>query len=149
MKRLLHICLLALSAVTATAREKEKHGTWYWDYKKLEGSEYEIVFHVNLEERWYVCAEDDNKKSLQPPVFNFNDSGENFSYNGVIVPKGIMLTRIIKHRGLVNIYSYNALYSQRVFARPNTKITGSFVYQLFTERKIKREQREDFEVTLQ
>ena len=146
MKLLAVFCLLMIFVPASFGKGKAKHGKWFYDYKKTEGSEYEIVFHLNLDEGWYVSAEENNEKRTQPPVFKFDDSDATYSFNGPLSTKGIMETKGIKRRGLMNVYSYNALYIQKVYARPNTKITGSFKYQFFKSSKILRAETEKFEI---
>jgi hypothetical protein len=138
-------CLLFMQV---SAKERKQPGKWYCDFKKIEGSEYEIVFHLNLDEGWYVSAEENEDKGLLPPTFQFDKPEGRFTFSGELLPKGIMETKNIKRKGLVNIYSFNALYTQRVFARPNTRITGTFKYQFFSASKVRRVVSDKFDVTV-
>jgi thiol:disulfide interchange protein len=105
--------------------------TWAFEAKKIKGSEYHIIFHVKLKEGWHIWSLKPGGDGLQvPPSFKFD-------YNAAIKTKGAIVERgkaIVGPMdgvdGIVTYFKNKVDYTQKAIISANTKITGSWGYQV-------------------
>ena len=156
MKRFL--CLLLFSFLlagtgTAIAGDKKanKIAQIKCDYKRLSKNEFELTMHLTLEKGWYVKAnnEYDTLQHIKMPSFYFPKT-KAFHAVGDVTAKGLIETKKLKHAGIVNLYSYSVLYTQKVFvAKPGTTVVGTYTYQLCNDKTAKKIKTDKFSVIIQ
>ena len=151
LKKLFLLAFLILTTHTLLAKRvsSKNAASLVCDYKKLGGeNEYELIFHLNLQKGWFVKADNDyDSVSLKLPQFTF-DNSDRYKTEGKVESKGLIETKRIRRAGIVNMYSYTVLYSQKITAQPGTTINGTLKYQVCTEKKAKRTKTEKFSVKI-
>ena len=109
--------------------------SWTYDVKKLSGNEYELTFHLSLQEGWHIW-------SLQPggdgyeiaPSFTF-DKNDNVKMKGSIEQKGKpVITKMKGIDGAVTYFMDKVDYVQRVEVTGKAKITGKHEYQICNDK---------------
>ncbi len=146
---LLSLFVIGLSPVYAKHTKARNAAKLVCDYKKMgSGNEYELVFHMTLEKGWYVKADNDyDSVKLDLPKFTF-DKGGKYTTVGETVSKGLIEPKKLRGVGIVNMYSYTVLYSQRITAEPGAIITGVYTYQLCNDNAAKRTRTEKFSIKI-
>jgi hypothetical protein len=117
---------------------------WYVSMKKLNGREFELIFHLELEKGWHVFVKSNRlDKAYIAPSFAYDQtSGVNFE--GETDSKGIIETRKLDKGGVADIYSYKVVYVQKFNARPNSVISGSYTYQVANDNMARPPEKKTF-----
>ena len=157
MKQLKYWFLIAFfltGTLPALGQTIQSPARWHWTCKKLQGNEYELVFHLELQKGWHVFADADDhgikkKKGHEAvvPTFNF-DSNAAVTLEGDVNSKGILETQKLKHLGLVNIYSFKVMYVQKLKTAPGTRLSGTFTYEVCSDEKTLDPITERFDVVI-
>lgn len=108
---------------------------WRYNLKRSANNEYELIFHLSLNRGWHIRTQDDGDTLLHAPEFAFthNDALE---LKGNVLAKGISERVKVDSVGAFDVYSYNVLYIQKLAAKPGTKVTGKYTYQLCNDKKV-------------
>ncbi len=108
--------------------------TWRYEVKKLQDNNYELIFHLNLEDGWHIWALEPGGDGLQfPPSFNF-DKNEHVRLNGTVQEKGSSVTGTMDGvDGIVTYFHGKVTYRQQVAVSANTTIKGMHEYQVCTD----------------
>ena len=103
---------------------------WRYNLKRTADKEYQLVFHLELSRGWHIRAHNDKGDSLMMlPVFAFTPNTE-LQLKGEIKPQGILENVKVDSLGMLEVYSYNVLYTQALAAKAGTKVSGRYTYQV-------------------
>ncbi len=146
---LLSLFALGISPVYAKHTKAKNAAKLVCDYKKAGNeNEYELVFHMTLEKGWFVKADNDyDSVRMKLPKFTYEKS-DKYSTIGETVSKGLIEPKKLRRVGIVNMYSYTVLYSQRVTAQPGAVIKGAYTYQVCNDKAAKRTRTENFSIKI-
>ena len=149
LERFFLIGLLFATPLAGLAKSAHKEAAKLdYECKKLGEGAFEIVFKLNLPKGLYVKANSDYDSTvLDLPKFSF-DKNNKYTIVGEAESKGLIETRKIRRAGIVNMYTYTVLYSQRVNAEAGTVVTGTFTYRPCNDHAARRRKTEKFSVTL-
>ena len=134
LKWLLLFAILFITGRVSFAQLVKEKAMWASELKKKGQHKYEVVFHLELDKGWHVYANtDDSEKGIIAPSFNFERSND-ITIVGETKSKGIIETKKLRHKGVVDFYSFKVLYVQEVTAKPGSTISGSYTYRAFNEK---------------
>ncbi len=107
---------------------------WSYEVKKVSGNEYELIFHVSLNEGWHIWAlKPGGDGSLISPSFTL-DKNEKVDIIGGVMEKGksetVNMEGIDGIDGKVTYLTGKIDYVQKIRAKAGTKIAGSHEYQV-------------------
>ena len=104
---------------------------WMFEAKKKSGNQYDLVIHLKLPEHWHIYSfKPGGDGSLLPPEFKFAKN-PNVTYNGSTLEKGKLISEKLEGiDGVVNMYKGTVDYTQSATITRNTKITGTYTYQI-------------------
>ncbi|HXS35102.1 MAG TPA: protein-disulfide reductase DsbD domain-containing protein [Flavipsychrobacter sp.] len=104
---------------------------WSYEVKKVSGNEYELIFHLSLNEGWHIWAiKPGGDGTLIPPTFDFNKN-EKVNLVGEVMEKGKSETVDMEGiDGKVTYLTGKIDYVQKIKADVGTKIAGSHEYQV-------------------
>lgn len=131
---LLRKCLTLLAVLLALGELAHAQATypakWRYNLKRTATKEYQLVFHLELERGWHIRAHNDKGDTLMMlPVFTFTPNSE-LELKGEIKPQGMLDVVKVDSLGVLEVYSYNVLYTQTLAAKAGTKISGRYTYQV-------------------
>lgn len=131
---LLRKCLLLLGVLLVTGKlahaQTPYPAKWRYNLKRTAIKEYQLVFHLELERGWHIRAHNDKRDTLMmTPVFAFTPNPE-LELKGEVKPQGMLDVVKVDSLGLLEVYSYNVLYTQTLAAKAGTKISGKYTYQV-------------------
>lgn len=140
-------CLLLLmalaggctSAIAQTAKYPAK--VWY-ELKRNLKKETELIFHLELDRGWHVRILDEGDTVFRSPEFTFNRS-EEFALVGDMKQEGIR-EKVTIDSVKYDVYSYKVLYKQQVEAKPGTRISGRYLYQVCNSEQCLAVKKEKF-----
>lgn len=121
--------------------------TWTYEVKKKSGSEYEIIFHLDLKEGWHIWSTTPGGDgTLIAPSFTF-DKNDKVSLKGKIKQVGKMTTTAMEGiDGKVNFFSGKIDYVQTVMVKGKTSIKGKHEYQVCNDQMCLPPKDKTFEV---
>lgn len=107
---------------------------WSYEVKKKNATEYELVFHLNLEGDWHIWSVKPGGDGMQiAPTFKF-DKNATVQVKGMVKELGKAKTETIDGiDGAVTSLSGKVDYVQMINVKGKTKITGSHEYQVCNE----------------
>jgi thiol:disulfide interchange protein DsbD len=130
---LLLVCLLA--AGNLFAQIVKDPTTWAISAKKKQGNQYEIVFSLKLKTGWHIWALKPGGDGLQvPPEFKFAKNAD-LTLSGAVKEKGHPVTGLMDGvDGTVTYFHDEVTYIQLATIARNTKITGTYMYQVCDDK---------------
>lgn len=136
--KLLNFCLLLFAFPlpgenTTHAQTISDPTEWRYEVKKKDNNEYQLVFHVELEEGWHIFSQKPGDDFLIPPSFEFNSSRD-VKLVGKVTEKGKLKTE--RMEGIdnpVRYYEKTADFIQTVKAVKGTVVKGNHTYQVCNE----------------
>jgi thiol:disulfide interchange protein len=100
---------------------------WTFEAKKKSGNEYDIIFHVTVNNGYHVYSLDPGGDgSFLPPEFSF-DKSSNYKLKGKTTEKGKRIDETIEDIGTVHYYK-KVDFIQPAIIDANGKITGTYRY---------------------
>ena len=104
---------------------------WTFEAKKKSGDKYELIAHLKLPDHWHIYAfKPGGDGSLYPPAFTFSKNAA-VKLTGAVKEKGKLLTEVlVPGDPKVNMYKGTVDYVQEATIAANTKITGTYTYQI-------------------
>lgn len=127
--------VLALAGFSDRASAQMKDPTtWTYEVKKTGANQYDLIFHLSLEDKWHVWAmKPGGDGSLIPLSFSFDKNpnvkfvgGVKESNKGVTTNNDILGGNVTYHVGKVD-------FTQTVSVKGKTKISGKYEYQTCNE----------------
>lgn len=117
-----------------SAQIVEDPTTWTYEVKKKSGNQYELIFHLKLQEHWHIWSLNPGGDGLQiPPSFTFK-KGSHYSTEGKVKENGKPVTEEIDGiDGKVTYFLNGVDYTQTVRVTGNGKIEGKHKYQVCNE----------------
>ena len=104
--------------------------TWTYEVKKIDASEYELIFHVSLNEGWHIFSQKPGDEFLIPPSFSFTDK-DMIKLIGEVEERGKLKTEKMEGiDSLVSYYEGKVDFVQKVQIKGKMKITGEHEYQV-------------------
>ena len=140
-------CLLLLMALSAgctsvMAQTTNNLAKWRYNLKRNAANETELVFHLELARGWHVRILDKGDTVFRSPEFTFTRN-EDLQLVGDMKQEGIRESVTIDSVKY-DVYSYKVLYKQQIDAKPGTKVTGYYKYQLCNSEKCMEVKKEKF-----
>jgi hypothetical protein len=120
--------------------------TWTVETKKTGTNTYDVIFHLKLQPIWHIW-------SLNPGGDGYQVSPEfkitGVKLNGNVKEKGKLIkSKVEGIDGVVNYYSTSVDYVQSITATNMPKISGSYKYQVCTDKMCLPPKTKKFEVVL-
>jgi len=140
MMKALKIILFLVSGLLVTghgfAQIVAEPTKWKIEAVKKQGNEYEIIFHLKLEKTWHIWSLHPGGDGMQiSPSFEF-DRNPAIKMESVPTEKGHAITGPVDGvEGNVTYFHDKVDYTQKVFVTKNTKITGTYSYQVCDDSK--------------
>jgi thiol:disulfide interchange protein DsbD len=129
---LLISCLFAASAFAQLTADPSH---WSFEVKKKGQNKYDLVFHLKLDDGWHIYSlVPGGDGSLIPPAFKFSKTNV-FKLEGKIKEKGKLITESNEVVGVMHLFKNNVDYVQAVTVTGNSKITGTYLYQVCNDEK--------------
>ncbi len=132
-KWLLLLAVIAWGSVAATAQTTNP-AKWRYNLKRSVDSQYQLIFHLELNKGWHVRAHNEGDTLFLAPDFSFTPNDE-LQLKGEMKTKGIMEKVKVDSVGTFDVYSYKVLYVQDLAAKKGTKVTGKYTYQVCNDKK--------------
>ena len=125
------LSLLFFVVSCAQAQMVKDESKWSFEAKKKSGDQYELVTHLKLPKNWHIYAfKPGGDGTLYPPAFTFNKN-PNVKLDGEVKEKGKLLTEVlVPGDPKVNMYKDHVDYVQQATIKGNTKISGTYSYQI-------------------
>ena len=125
------LSLLFFVVSCAQAQMVKDESKWSFEAKKKSGDQYELVTHLKLPKNWHIYAfKPGGDGTLYPPAFTFNKN-PNVKLDGEVKEKGKLLTEVlVPGDPKVNMYKDHVDYVQQATVKSNTKISGTYSYQI-------------------
>ncbi len=107
--------------------------TWKIEAKKKQGSEYQIIFHLKIKEGWHIWSLHPGGDGMQiTPAFTF-DNNPNLKLRDSVKEYGKKITGPMDGvDGDVSYFEHKVDYIQQVTVSANTKVSGTYSYQVCT-----------------
>ena len=110
------------------------HAKWDYNLKRTANNDYQLIFHLELDRGWHVRVRNEgNDTFMQVPSFTFTKN-DDLQLKGEIKAKGIIEPLKIDSTRIIDVYGYKVLYIQELAAKPGTKVSGKYTYQLCSDR---------------
>jgi len=134
MKRLkaaLVILLTLVVASNALAQIIQDNSKWTFEAKKKTGNQYELIVHLQLPEHWHIYSfKPGGDGSLLPPEIKFKKN-DKVTISGAEKESGKLISEKLEGiDGIVNMYKGKVDYIQKATVSGNTKISGTYTYQI-------------------
>ncbi|WP_133162454.1 hypothetical protein [Flavipsychrobacter stenotrophus] len=140
-------CLLLLVALmtgyTSVMAQTERYpAKWRYNLKRNTTGETDLIFHLELERGWHVRILDKGDTIFRSPEFSFTRN-EELKLVGDMQQEGIR-EKVTIDSVKYDVYSYKVLYKQQIEAKPDTKISGWYTYQVCNSEKCLAIKKEKF-----
>lgn len=134
MKRILFLFAALLFTVATQAQIVKDPTNWSFEVKKKGDNKYDLVFKLKLAEHWHIWSFNPGGDGmLIPPRFKFNPN-KDVKIVGKTSENGNKISKDFDgEEGLENYFEHNVSYIQSVEVKSNTKITGTYSYQVCDE----------------
>lgn len=111
------------------------NSVWTFEAKKKSGSDYQLIAHLQLPEHWHIYAfKPGGDGSLFPPSIKFT-ANANVKLKGAVKEQGKLVSENMDGiDGTVNMYLHKVDYIQDATITGNTKISGTYNYQICDEK---------------
>ena len=128
---LLLVCLAAIPAIA----QIEDPTTWRYEVKKKSATEYTLIFHLSIKEKWHIWSmKPGGDGMLIAPSFVF-DVNKKITLKGKVSEKGKVVTTAMDGiDGKVNYLSGKVDYSVDIAVTGPVKITGKHTYQVCNDQ---------------
>lgn len=132
--KILFIILGSTIAFNANAQIADPT-TWTYEARKTDAGEYELVFHLQLEEGWHIWSLDPGGDGFQiPPSFSIDKSVPAKLVDKPVEQGEKITTEMDGVDGKVNYFSNKVDFVQKVKASAGANITGTHEYQVCNDR---------------
>lgn len=117
------------------AQMTQDNSKWTFEAKKKSGNQYELIIHLSLPEHWHIYSfKPGGDGSLYPPSFTFKQN-DKVKLDGDVQEKGKLISEKMEGiDGVVNMYKGKVDYVQAATISGNTKITGTYSYQICNDQ---------------
>jgi thiol:disulfide interchange protein DsbD len=137
--KVLHTALLVFLglfvSLGANAQIVEDPTTWTFEAKKTGDNKYDIILHMKLKEHWHIWSFNPGGDGLQvPPVIRL-DKNAKIKTEGKVAEKGDKKSGEMDGvDGIVNYFENKVDYVQKISVTGNTKVTGTYKYQVCDDK---------------
>lgn len=140
------LMMVMLFAVSVRAQIVKDPTTWAIETKKTGTNTFDVIFHLKLQPTWHIWSLNPGGDGYQvPPEFKITG----VKMNGKVKEKGkLVKSKVDGVDGIVNYYSTSVDYVQSVTGATGTKVSGSYKYQVCTDKMCLPPKTKKFEVTL-
>ena len=123
--------------------------SWSYEVKKKGVGQYDLVFHLKLEEKWHIWSLKPGGDGYEiPPSFKL-DKITGIKTIGPVKETGKAITEKMEGvDGAVTFFSGQVDYVQTISAAGKTKITGSHEYQVCNDKMCLPPKTKKFEVEI-
>jgi thiol:disulfide interchange protein len=130
-KAILFILISLSAGTTLYAQMVRDNSKWTFEAKKKTGNSYELNIHLSLPENWHIYSLKPGGDSMEiPPSFLFNKNSL-VTLTGIVKEKGKLISEKMEGiNGIVNMFKGKVDYTQLATIAGNTKITGTYSYQI-------------------
>lgn len=134
MKRILFLCIAFLCAIATQAQIVSDPSTWSFETKKKGDNKYDLIFKVKLAEHWHIWSFNPGGDGLLiPPSFKVN-ANKNVKVLGKPTESGKKISKDFDgEEGLEHFFEGTVTYTQAIQVTGNTKVTGTYSYQVCDE----------------
>lgn len=128
------VAILFLGSSFAQAQGFKNPTKWTFDVKKTGDDQYELAFHLKLDEHWHIWSLHPQGDGMEmPPKFTFKKN-DNYTLLGKITEHGKMISGPREGvDGIVNEFHDKVDYIQKVKVKGNQKISGTIEFQVCDE----------------
>lgn len=131
LRSLVLLILAVFSGLEMEAQVTKDPTTWTFQAKKLDGNKYKLIVSTTLTEGWHIWSLKPGGDGLQVAPEIKIDKNSAVKLNGNIKESGKKITGPMDGvEGIVNYFEKKVTYEQEVSVSANTKITGSYMYQV-------------------
>ena len=130
-KKLLLVFLSLFISYSMFAQMVQDNSKWTFEAKKKSGDQYDLIIHLKLPEKWHIYSFKPGGDGMElPPAITF-DKNSQVTLNGNVTEKGKLISEKMDGiDGIVNMFKGNVDYLQHATIKGNTKITGTYNYQI-------------------
>lgn len=128
------IAIFLFGSNFAEAQGFKNPAKWTYDIKKTGEDQYELVFHLKLDEHWHIWSLNPQGDGMEiPPKFTFKKNA-NYTLLGKMAEQGKLISGPREGvDGIVNEFHDKVDYIQKVKVKGNQKITGNINFQVCDE----------------
>lgn len=135
LRSLVLLILAAFSSLEMEAQITKDPTTWTYQAKKLTGNKYKIIVNTTLTPGWHIWSLQPGGDGLQVAPEIKIDKNSAVKLNGSVKESGKKITGPMDGvDGIVNYFEKKVTYEQEVTVSANTRITGSYMYQVCNDR---------------
>lgn len=133
--RSLLLLVVALTGMQAQAQVTKDPTTWTFEAKKIDGDKYKVIVHLAMSKDWHIWSLKPGGDGLQvAPGFKF-DKNAAVKVNGTVKESGKKITGEMEGvDGIVNYFKDKVTYEQELTVSANTKVTGTYMYQVCNDQ---------------
>ncbi len=125
------VLLFSTGIINKATAQIQDPSTWTYEVKKTTGNQYELIFHLKLEDKWHIWAMKPGGDGFQIPTSFTFDKNKGIQMMGEMKEVGKLISEKMEMvEGAVNFFSGSVDYVQTIVATGKVKITGSHEYQL-------------------
>lgn len=131
LRNALFVVLSLFVSFGASAQMTADPTTWSFEAKKTGENKYDVIVHLKLAEHWHIWSFNPGGDGLQvAPEIKINKS-DKVKLEGKVAEKGDKKSGEMDGvDGIVNYFEGKVDYVQKITVTGNTKITGSYKYQV-------------------
>ena len=127
--------LISFWATPAFSQMTDDPTTWKYEVKKKSGTEYQLIFHLELKKDWHIWSMHPGGDGYEiAPSFTF-DKSAGVKLVGSTTEKGKSVTTTMAGiDGKITYFTGTVDYIQNVTVTGNAKITGKHEYQVCNDK---------------
>lgn len=140
---------LAMAASKAQAQLVKDPTTWTYEVKKKAGNQYDLIFHLKLDQGWHIWSLKPGGDGYQlPPKFSITPAN-GLKLIGKVTEKGKPVTTIMEGiDGKVTYFSNQVDFIQTVQVNGVVKVTGKHEYQVCNDNTCLPPKKKSFEFVI-
>lgn len=129
------ISFFSVAAFSGNAQSVIDPTTWTYEAKRISNTEFDLIFHAELEEGWHIFSQKPGDEYLIPPKFNFV-SAKNYKLTGAVNELGTLLEEKLEiAEKPIRYYERSVDFVQRIVVRGDIKkVSGHHEYQVCNDR---------------
>jgi len=126
--------LMGMPGKTA-AQDVTDPAKWSYEVKKKSGRVYELIFHLELKEKWHIWSTKPGGDGFEiAPTFTFEPNAMVRYMDSVTENGKKTVTKMEGIEGEVTYLSGKIDYVQEVMVKGDTKVTGTHQFQICNDR---------------
>ena len=149
MKNFTILCTLLLGAQLVLGQDLNPVA-WDWEAKKLNDTEFELIFTASIDERWYVYSQYIGEDGPIPTSFDYENKSY-FTINGKNQESGSNRKEGYDEMFDMNLVKFGgtATFTQKItISNPIDKVSGAFTYMTCDDTRCLPPKEITFEIAL-